>query len=128
MPEPQPGHGAPLRRGRSDSIWPGWLVVFLAALLLYGVTANRGAQWQDSGGHILRAVNGELHNPRGLALSHPLHHWLARTAVAVDLVEPCFAITLLSALAAALTVASTGGCVQTLTGSRPAAMLSAASL
>jgi hypothetical protein len=101
---------------------------FVAAFAIYAATANRGAQWQDSGSHILRAVTGELHHPLGLALTHPLHHWLGRLAVWVDILEPCFAVTLLSALAGAAAVANTYGCVVTLTGNRKAAVLACGSL
>ena len=108
--------------------WRGWLILFILFLALFAATANRGAQWQDSGVHILRVVTGEAVNPRGLALSHPLHHWIARLAVSLDVVEPAFAVTLISALAGALAVANLYGCVLTLTGRWRAAVLAAASL
>jgi len=100
----------------------------LIALALYALTANRGAQWQDSGWHILRIVSGELVHPLGLALSHPLHYWLGRMAVGVGLFEPCFAITLISSLAAAVAVANVYGCVRSITSNRWAAIFAAASL
>ena len=105
-----------------------WLAVFLPAVVLYGATASRGAQWQDSGFHVLRVVTGEPLNPLGLALSHPLHHWLGRLAVAQDLLEPCFAVTLISALAGAVAVAFTYTCVFNLTSCLPASWLAAVSL
>ncbi|MDO8631615.1 MAG: hypothetical protein Q7R41_14105, partial [Phycisphaerales bacterium] len=98
--------------------WPGWLVCFVAALALYAATANRGPQWQDSGDHILRVVTRESGNPLGLALIHPLHHWLCRFAAALNLFEPAFAVTLVSALAAAFAVANVYGCVLSLTADR----------
>ena len=91
--------------------WGGWLAVLVVCLVLYCLTANRGAQWQDSGSHILRAVTGELIHPLGLALSHPLHHYLARLATLAPGLDPCLAITLISSLAAAVAVANTCGCV-----------------
>ena len=109
-------------------IWRGWLVAFALAAALYAATANRGAQWQDSGYHILRVVTHESLNPLGLALSHPLHHWLGRAVVSAGVFEPAFAITLLSALAAAVTVANVYGCVKTLTRHTLASALAAASL
>ncbi len=128
MPDSQSGHRDSSQPGGFRFVWRGWLVVFLLAFLLYATTANRGAQWQDSGGHILQIVNGELLNPRGLALTHPLHHWLGRLVVSANLFEPCFAITLISALAAAVAVANVFGVVWTLTRSREAALLAAVSL
>ena len=105
-----------------------WLIVFAAALLFYAVTANRGAQWQDSGLHILRAVEGTLEHPLGLALVHPLHHWLARLAAAIPFIPAAFAVTLISALAGAVVVANVFGCVRELTGRRHAAFFAAGSL
>jgi len=105
-----------------------WCGVFLTALVLYAATANRGAQWQDSGYHILRIVTEQPLNPLGLALSHPLHHWLGRFAVSLNLLEPCLAITLVSALAAAIAVANTFGCVVVLTRQWHGALLAASSL
>ncbi len=109
-------------------VYLGWATCFGLAGLLFGLTANRGAQWQDSGYHILSVVTQEPVNPLGLALSHPLHHWLGRFVVSLDLLEPCFAVTLVSALAAAIAVANTFGCVVWLTRQWPAAILAAASL
>lgn len=128
MPDSQPSPPNPSNPRTAHSVWRGWLVIFLLALMVYAATANRGAQWQDSGNQILDIINGELLNPQGLVLSHPLHHWLGRLAVSLDMFEPCFAITLISALAAAIAVANVFGCVWTLTRSREAAVLSAVSL
>jgi len=105
-----------------------WFALFLLFFVLYATTANRGAQWQDSGFHILRVVEGQLLNPRGLALSHPLHHWLGRAAAWALPVEPCLAVTLISGLAGAVAVANVFGCVRTLTGRSGAALLAAVSL
>ena len=110
------------------SPWRGWLAFFLVFVVLYASTASRGLQWQDSGLHIWRIVTGELLHPLGLALSHPLHHWIGRFVVTFDLIEPCFAITLISSVAAALAVANTYGCVLTLTRSRMAGVFAAVSL
>jgi len=96
--------------------------------VLYGLTANRGPQWQDSGHHIVRILTGEWINPGGLALSHPLHHLLGRLAVAPGLLEPSLATTLISALAAALAVANVYGCVRAWKHDRSAALVAALSL
>jgi len=115
-------------RGNPRAVCTVWFALFFISFLLYAATANRGAQWQDSGYHILRVVSQEPVNPLGLALSHPLHHWLGRTAVSLNLFEPCFAITLLSGLAAAIAGANIFGCVQALTRSWTAALFAALSL
>jgi hypothetical protein len=86
--------------------WVIWLGAFIAALLLYVATADRGPQWQDSGTQQLRIVTGELHHPRGLVLTHPLQHYLGRLAVYLLPLEPAFAITLVSSFAAAIAIAN----------------------
>ncbi|HOB73115.1 MAG TPA: DUF2723 domain-containing protein [Phycisphaerae bacterium] len=106
----------------------GWILVFVSALALYALTANRGVQWQDSGDIALRIYRGDLTNPLGLALVHALHFWLGRFALAVSNVEPVFAITLVSAVAAAMAVANLFGCVMTATRNLPSALFAAASL
>jgi Protein of unknown function (DUF2723) len=121
LPSADPG-------GKTRTVWVAWFALFTAGFALYAATANRGAQWQDSGNHILRVVTHEPLNPLGLALSHPLHHWLGRFAVSFNLFQPCFAVTLVSALAAAIAVANTFGCVFTLTRQWPAAFFAALSL
>ncbi len=114
--------------GRPARVWPGWLACFVAFGLLYGLTAARDIQWQDSGHFILRIVTGELVNELGIALSHPLHFWLGRAAMALTGLEPAFAITLVSSLGGALTVANLYGAARTLTGRRAAALFAAVSL
>lgn len=106
----------------------GWLVVFLASAALYAATASRGTQWQDSGFLILRVVTRQVTNPLGLALSHPLYHWLGRLAVAAVRLEPAFAVTLVSSIAGALAVANVFGCIRTLTDRTSAALFGAVSL
>jgi len=115
-------------RWKTRTVCLAWFAFFGVSFVLYAATANRGAQWQDSGYHILRIVTQEPLNPLGLALSHPLHHWLGRIAVSFAPLEPCFAITLVSALAAAMAVANTFGCVVALTRHWPAAIFAALSL
>jgi len=130
MPTTRPEASAPLEPSRppgQPSTWRGWVVLFFFFLLVYGLTAQRGTQWQDSGYHILRAVTHQTVNPMGLALSHPLHQWIAQAAVGWGLFRPCLSVTLVSALMGALTVANIFGCVVTLTGSRKAAVLGAVS-
>jgi hypothetical protein len=113
---------------RAQSPVRAWILVFAVAFVLFVATANRGAQWQDSGFHILRVVTGEPLNPLGLALSHPLHHWLGRAIVWARIFEPCFAVTLISVLAGAAAVANVYGCVLTLTRRQSASCMAAVSL
>jgi hypothetical protein len=108
--------------------WVGWAAVFLVAFVLYAATASRGPQWQDSGEHMMRILDGRLLNPRGLALTHPLHYWLGRTAAALHLASPAYAITLISSVAAAAAVANIFGITLALTRAVAPAVLAAASL
>ncbi len=107
-----------------------WLLVFLVALAMYGATASRGVQWQDSGDLIREITIGRVINPMGLALSHPVHHWLATglSAALSPFMEPAWAITLVSALGGALAVASVFGCTTYITRSRRAGLFAAVSL
>jgi hypothetical protein len=102
-----------------------WLVAFLAALIVYVSTADRGAQWQDSGWQQYRIATGSLDHPRGLVLVHPLQFWLGRAAVRTLWVEPAFATTLLSSLAAAIAVANLASTVFLLARSRSATLVAA---
>jgi hypothetical protein len=112
----------------SKRVWPVWAAWFLSAFVLYAATASRGAQWQDSGYFILRILRGELANPLGLALLHPLHYWLGRLAIRLPGLEPAYAITLVSSLAGAVAIANLYACAKALTGRWKAAALAAGSL
>ena len=50
-----------------------YLLVLAVAAALYLLTCQRGVSWQDSGQFQLRALRGEIANPLGLALAHPLY-------------------------------------------------------
>lgn len=105
-----------------------WPAAFLAALALYGATASRSPQWQDSGWQQVRILSSQIEHPLGLALTHPLQFWLGRTALHLLPLEPAFAITLVSSLAAALAVANTAGIIFLLTRRASAALLAGGAL
>lgn len=113
---------------RHYGVWRGWLVVFIGALCLYGLTAARTIQWQDSGTLVMRVLSGELVNPLGLALSHPLAYWLEKLAVIVLPLTPAHAVALVSALFGAMAVAGVYLIGLYLTGNRAASALAAAGL
>ncbi len=112
---------------RGMSARMGWLAVFAVTFALYAATANRGVHWGDSTHLMVRIANGEVVHHLGLALSHPLHHWLGRIAVLIGGPQP-IAMTLVSGLAGALAVANVYGCVLALTRKLPAALFAAGSL
>ena len=74
MTEPQDGQPPPAGVATTTGAFRGWITLFALFFVLFAATANRGAQWQDSGFHILRVVTGQSLNPLGLALSHPLQN------------------------------------------------------
>ncbi|MCP4375565.1 MAG: DUF2723 domain-containing protein, partial [bacterium] len=50
-----------------------WCLCVLVFSLLYGLTAQRGVSWQDSGMFQWRVLNGDYVGKLGLALGHPLY-------------------------------------------------------
>lgn len=100
---------------RPSSTAAVWGCALFAASALYATTANRGAQWQDSGVQQLRIVSGHIDNPGGLALIHPVQFWLGRVAIRTPGIVPAFAITLISSLAGAIAVANLAATISLLT-------------
>lgn len=105
-----------------------WIFTLFVAGLLFCATANRGAQWQDSGLHQVRIITNQITNPFGIATAHPLHFYLGRLFYLALPVEPGFAITLLSAVAGAIAVANLALLVFRLTGNGWATLITGASL
>lgn len=88
-----PGH---LRRWLQATFWGHW---FAGLSLLYALTAQRGAAWQDSGIYQLRSLACDLLGPHGGACAHPLYILLCHLATRLfDL----FGCVLLSAIPMAL--------------------------
>lgn len=119
--------------GESNERTPGpwryfglWFGVFAAALLLYALTADRYAQWQDSGWQQLRVVTGVIRHPFGLALYHPLQYFLGRLMLRIPGLEPALAVTLVSCLASAVAVANIAIVIARLTRSSLATLVGAA--
>lgn len=106
----------------------GWIIAFVVAFVLYGLTAAPTIQWQDSGSLVVRVVTGQLINPLGLALSHPLIYWLFKVGTIVTPLSPAHVASLVSAFFGACAVASVYLIGFMLTGSRLAAVLGAVGL
>ena len=103
-----------------------WLTVFALALALYAATADRGAEWQDSGWEQYRIITADIGHPLGLVLTHPLQHYLGRAAVRLLPIEPAFAITLgVSCIPAAIAIANLAAIVLVITRRAPAAIIAA---
>lgn len=127
MPKTEPTHLAGERKDTTPSI-KAWFVVFFCAAALYLPTCARVIQWQDPGHFVMRIVSDDLRGELGLALSHPLHHWLGKAAVTILPIEPAWAVALVSALCGAIGVANVFGCARAITGRMMGAALAAASL
>ncbi len=130
MPNAEPTRPADESRKRNNTTptAKAWFVVFCLAALLYLPTCARVIQWQDPGHFVLRVVSDDLRGELGLALSHPLHHWLGKAAVWALPVEPAWAVAWVSALCGAVGVANVFGGVRAITGRTAGAALAAASL
>ncbi len=83
-----------------------YLVVFLAALLLYIVSCAPGVLWQDSGMYQYRIWQNDIEGGLGLALSHPLYHIIGIGVKSIPLGEFAHRVNLISAFAAAFTIAN----------------------
>jgi hypothetical protein len=83
-----------------------YLVVLLAAAVLYIVTCAPGPLWQDSGMYQYRIWHNDIEGNLGLALSHPLYHIIGIGVKYIPIGEFAYRINLISAVAAAFTVAN----------------------
>lgn len=106
-----------------------WCGAFVVALLLYATTAGSSPEWQDGGWQQFRVLTHQVEHPLGLALVHPLHHFLCRASVSLlSFLEPALAITLVSAVAGALAIANIAGVVLIITRKYSAVVVAATSL
>lgn len=117
----------PDRAARSISIPRLWALVLLASLTLYWFTAQRGANWQDSGMHQWRVLTRQWTNPMGLALAHPLYIAIGQPLAALGGEAPTW-LTRGSGVGMALAVANVFLLGYWLTGRRLPGVLAAAML
>ena len=90
----------------SRNLIVNYFVVFLAAAVLYIVTCAPGPLWQDSGMYQYRIWHNDIEGKLGLALSHPLYHIIGIGVKYVPLGEFAYRVNLISAIAAAFTIAN----------------------
>lgn len=83
-----------------------YVTVLGLTALFYGLGCAPGLLWQDSGLIQYRVLNRDMVGPFGLALAHPLFYVLALGAQAVPLGAYAFRVNLVTALAAAFTLAN----------------------
>ncbi len=84
----------------------GYLVVFLAAAVLYIASCAPGVLWQDSGMYLYRIWHNDIEGKLGLALSHPLYHIIGIGVKYIPLGEFAYRVNLISAVTAAFTIAN----------------------
>ncbi len=84
----------------------GYTTVLLAAAVLYVATCAPGPLWQDSGVYQYRIWHNDIEGKLGLALSHPLYHIIGIGVKYIPVGEFAYRINLISAIAAAFTIAN----------------------
>jgi len=90
----------------SDNLKASYIAVFLAAAVLYVATCAPGPLWQDSGMYQYRIWHNDIEGRLGLALSHPLYHIIGIAVKYIPLGEFAYRLNLISAVAAAFTIAN----------------------
>ncbi len=89
-----------------NNLKASYIAVLLIAAGLYAATCAPGPLWQDSGMYQYRIRHNDIEGNLGLALSHPLYHIIGIGVKHIRLGEFAYRINLISAVAAALTVAN----------------------
>ena len=90
----------------SRNLTVNYFVVLLAAAVLYIVSCAPGPLWQDSGMYQYRIWHNDIEGKLGLALSHPLYHIIGIGVKYIPLGEFAYRVNLISAIAAAFTIAN----------------------
>ncbi len=89
-----------------NNLKASYIAVLLIAAVLYVATCAPGPLWQDSGMYQYRIWHNDVQGNLGLALSHPLYHIIGIGVKRIRLGEFAYRINLISAVAAALTIAN----------------------
>jgi len=89
-----------------NNLKASYIAVLLIAAVLYVATCAPGALWQDSGMYQYRILHNDIEGNLGLALSHPLYHIIGIGVKYIRLGEFAYRINLISAVAAAFTIAN----------------------
>ena len=83
-----------------------YLLVLIAAGILYTLSVAPGVLWQDSGMAQIRVVQHDYVGRLGLALAHPLYYLIAQGFQWLPFRESAFKTNLVSTTFATLTVAN----------------------
>jgi hypothetical protein len=111
-----------------DNHTVSYIAVFIIAGGLYVATCAPGPLWQDSGMYQYRIWHNDIEGRLGLALSHPLYHIIGIGVKKIPLGEFAYRINLISALAAAFTVANIFLLIRIWLGKSLPALLTAATI
>lgn len=90
----------------SKNLAVGYFVILFSAAVLYIATCASGPLWQDGGMFQYRIWHNDIEGNLGLALSHPLYHLIGIGVKYIPLGEFAYRINLISAVAAAFTIAN----------------------
>lgn len=90
----------------SRNLTVNYFLVLLAAAVLYIASCAPGPLWQDSGMYQYRIWHNDIEGKLGLALSHPLYHIIGIGVKYIPLGEFAYRVNLISAVAAAFTIAN----------------------
>lgn len=108
--------------------WRSYLGVMLSMSLLYGLTAQRGVSWQDSGRYQWRVLTGDYRVEGGLALAHPLYIACSQVVRMVPFGDLALRLNVLSGIWMSLALANLAAVAALLTGRWWVAVLTAAML
>ena len=105
-----------------------YLLVLLAAGVLYVATVAPGPLWQDNGLAQIRTLRHDFCGDLGLALSHPLYYVLTTAFQVLPFAESAYKTNLVASVCGAVTVANLYLLLRLLTGRRIPAIVGALSL
>ncbi|MBN1803943.1 MAG: DUF2723 domain-containing protein [Sedimentisphaerales bacterium] len=111
-----------------DNHTVSYIAVFIMAGGLYVATCAPGPLWQDSGMYQYRIWHNDIEGNLGLALSHPLYHLIGIGVKQIPCGEFAYKINLISAVAAAFTIANLFLLTRIWLGKPLPALITAASL
>jgi hypothetical protein len=111
-----------------DNHTVSYIAVLIIAGGLYVATCAPGPLWQDSGMYQYRIWHNDIEGKLGLALSHPLYHLIGIGVKKIPYGEFTHRINLISAVAAAFTIANLFLLIRIWLGKSLPALLTAASL
>jgi hypothetical protein len=83
-----------------------YIAVLIAAIVFYIIGCAPGPLWQDSGMYQYRIWHNDIEGKLGLALSHPLYHIIGIGVKYIPFGEFAYRVNLISAIAAAFTIAN----------------------